>query len=279
MPEKTLKKFENCLIQKRYSVNTRKIYCHYFKDFQTYFKDDKLEDISTEQINKYILNLIISKKISVSQQNQRINAIKFYYEKVLGLPHQYYKIERPKKENKLPKVLSKEEISLIFSRIENLKHKMIISLLYSGGLRRSEILALKVSDIHSNRGLLRINGAKGKKDRFTLLSKALLEQLREYYRQYHPKTYLFEGQKGDNYSAESVSKILKQAGIKAGIQQIITLHILRHSFATHLPEQGTDLRYIQELLEHNNSKTTEIYTHITKRGTDKIKSPLENINL
>jgi site-specific recombinase XerD len=153
---------------------------------------------------------------------------------------------------------------------------MIISLLYSGGLRRSEVLELKITDIHSDRGLIRVNDAKGKKDRYTLLSNALLDGLRKYYRQYRPNMYLFEGQKGGKYSAESVSKILKQAGKKAGIIRTITPHMLRHSFATHLLEQGTDLRYIQELLGHASSKTTEIYTHVSKKAIDKIKNPIDD---
>ena len=174
-------------------------------------------------------------------------------------------------------MLSKEEIALIIKTIDNLKHKMIISILYSGGLRRSEILYLKISDIHSDRGLLRINGAKGKKDRFTLLSQALLEPLREYYRQYHPKIYLFEGQKGGQYSAESISKILKNSAKKAGINRVVTPHMLRHSFATHLLEQGTDLRYIQELLGHSSSKTTEIYTHVAVKNFKNIINPIDDI--
>jgi len=249
----------------------------YFNDFLLNFKDNIIENISTEQINKYVLDLIKSKNISSSQQNQRINAIKFYYEKVLGKEKQYYKIFRPKKEHKLPQVLSKEEVEAIISKITNIKHKMIIFLLYSGGLRRSEVLELEISDIHSDRGVIRVNGAKGKKDRYTLLSNVLLEQLRKYYRQYRPKKYLFEGQKGGKYSAESVSKILKQAGKKAGINRAVTPHMLRHSFATHLLEQGTDLRYIHELLGHSSTKTTEIYTHVASKNFKNIKNPIDEI--
>ncbi len=276
MPEKALKKFEDLLIQKRYSINTRKVYCHYFKDFQTYFRHDKLEDISTEKINNYILELIQTKNISVSQQNQRINAIKFYYEKILGGEKQYYELHRPKKEHKLPKVLSKNEVKRIFDVTNNLKHKCILMLIYSAGLRRSELLNLTPEDIDSERMLIHINGAKGKKDRISLLSDNLLQLLRQYYKEYHPNKYLFEGQSGGKYSASSVANILKKAAGKAELRKVVTPHMLRHSFATHLLEQGTDLRYIQELLGHGSSKTTEIYTHVSKKAINNIKNPIDD---
>lgn len=276
MPEETLKKFENLLIQKRYSVNTRRVYCHYFKDFQTYFRNDKLENISTEQINNYILKLIQTKNISVSQQNQRINAIKFYYEKILGGEKQYYELHRPKKEHKLPKVLSKNEVKRIFDVTNNLKHKCILMLIYSAGLRRSELLNLTPEDIDSERMLIHINGAKGKKDRISLLSDNLLQLLRQYYKEYRPNKYLLEGQSGGKYSASSVANILKKAAGKAELRKVVTPHMLRHSFATHLLEQGTDLRYIQELLGHGSSKTTEIYTHVSKKAINNIKNPIDD---
>ena len=276
MIEENLKKFEDLLIQKRYSVNTHKIYCHYFKDFQTYFRNDKLEDISTKRINNYILELIQTKNISVSQQNQRINAIKFYYEKVLGREKQYYELHRPKKEHKLPKVLSKNEVKRIFDVINNLKHKCILMLIYSAGLRRSELLNLTPENIDSERMLIHINGAKGKKDRISLLSDNLLQLLRQYYKEYRPNKYLFEGQSGGKYSASSVASILKKAAGKAKLRKVVTPHMLRHSFATHLLEQGTDLRYIQELLGHGSSKTTEIYTHVSKKAIDNIRNPIDD---
>ncbi len=276
MPEKTLKKFEDLLIQKRYSINTRKVYCHYFKDFQTYFRNYKLENISTEQINNYILKLIQTKNISVSQQNQRINAIKFYYEKILGGEKQYYELHRPKKEHKLPKVLSKNEVKRIFDVTNNLKHKCILMLIYSAGLRRSELLNLTPEDIDSERMLIHINGAKGKKDRISLLSGNLLQLLRQYYKEYRPNKYLLEGQSGGKYSASSVANILKKAAGKAELRKVVTPHMLRHSFATHLLEQGTDLRYIQELLGHSSSKTTEIYTHVSKKAINNIKNPIDD---
>jgi len=162
-----------------------------------------------------------------------------------------------------------------FNVTTNLKHKCILMLIYSAGLRRSELLNLLPTDIDSARMVIRINGAKGKKDRISLLSDNLLQLLRQYYKEYHPKKYLFEGKSGGKYSASSVENILKKSARKAGITKVVTLHMLRHSFATHLLEQGTDLRYIQELLGHESSKTTEIYTHVSKKAIDKIKNPID----
>ena len=273
--EEVLRQYKDLLIQKRYSQNTQDIYCSYFKDFCIYFSDQNLSTITTAQINSYILELIKSKDISISQQNQRINAIKFYYEKVLGREKQYYELHRPKKEHKLPKVLSKTEVKRIFDVTKNLKHKCILMLIYSAGLRRNELLNLKPADIDSERMIIKINGAKGKKDRISLLSDNLLHLLRQYYKEYRPKQYLFEGQNSGKYSPTSVANILKKSAKKAGIRKIVTPHMLRHSFATHLLEQGTDLRYIQELLGHESSKTTEIYTHVSKKAIDKIINPID----
>ncbi len=274
--EKVLQQYKDLLLQKRYSQNTQDVYYSYFKDFCVHFQKEKLEDITTDKINSYLLDLIQSKNISISQQNQRINAIKFYYEKVLGRKKEYYELHRPRKENKLPKVLSKNEVKRIFDVTKNIKHKCILMLLYSAGLRRSELLNLLPADIDSERMVIHINGAKGKKDRISLLSDNLLQLLRQYYKEYRPKEYLFEGQKGGMYSPSSVANILKKSVYKAGIKKTVTPHMLRHSFATHLLEQGTDLRYIQELLGHNSSKTTEIYTHVSKSAIEKIINPIDD---
>jgi len=270
-----LKKYKSLLIQKRYSDNTIKIYCNYFKDFALYFREKQLETVTANQINQYILELIKVRNISISQQNQPINAIKFYYEKILGREKQYYDLHRPRRGKRLPKVLSKSEIRKIFDSCTNIKHKCILILIYSAGLRRSELLDLKITDIDSERMIINIRGAKGEKDRITLLSKNTLALLRNYYREYKPHDFLFEGQKGGKYSATSVANILKKISVKAGIRQTVTPHMLRHSFATRLLEQGTDLRYIQELLGHNSSKTTEIYTHVSKKAIDKIQNPVD----
>ena len=264
------------LEQKRYSKNTIKIYLSYFKDFVKYFNGRDLENIDKDEINKYILDLIKNNGISPSQQNQRINAIKFYYEKVLGRDRQTYSIERPGNEKRLPSVLSKPEIFDIISAISNLKHRCIISLIYSADLRRGELFNLKINDIDSKRMLLSIRDAKGIKDRHTLLSKKNLSELREYFKHFKPKVWLFEGPESNPYSHESISKILSKAVCKTSIKKTVTPHTLRHSFATHLLEQGTDLRYIQGLLGHSSSKTTEIYTHISNKYLKNIKNPLDD---
>ena len=246
------KGYKELLNQKRYSESTKKTYINYFADFVRHFKNKELSRITKGEINDYILELIEKGDISTSQQNQRINAIKFYYEKVLGRKKEYFEIERPRKEKTLPSVVSKEEIQKIIENCTNIKHRCIISLIYSAGLRRSELNNLEITDILSDRNQIRIRGAKGKKDRYSLLSPYLLKELREYYKIYRPQKWLFEGHsKNRQYSATSIVKILEKASTRAGIKKRVTPHMLRHSFATHLLEQKTDLRYIQELLGHS----------------------------
>jgi len=266
------------LQRKRYSQSTIDCYTNYFRQFMTYFRDADLQKIRPHQINQYMLDLINNKQISVSQQNQRINAIKFYYEKVLGRKREYYQLSRPRKDKKLPTVLTLEEVVKIFCLTKNLKHRCILMTIYSGGLRRSELINLKVEDIDSERMLMKICGAKGKKDRYTLLSERLVTELREYYKTYRPKIWLFEGQAGGQYSATSIMKIFHDAVKRAQIRKHVTPHTLRHSFATHLLEQGTNLRYIQELLGHASTKTTEVYTHVASNTLMKIRNPLDNVH-
>jgi site-specific recombinase XerD len=267
----------NYLEQKRYSKNTKDVYIHYFKDFISYFSGRQLENITVDEINDYILKIIQEQNISSSQQNQRINAIKFYYEKVLGKEKMYINIKRPRKTKSLPNILSAKEIKRMIELTDNLKHKCVISLLYSAGLRRSELINLKLTDIISDRMLIKIRQSKGKKDRYVGLSQMVLRLLREYYKKYKPKEWLFEGQNGGKYSFESVGKVVKNAALKAGIKRNVTPHMLRHSFATHHLENGTDLRYIQEFLGHSSSKTTEIYTHVAKTDFIKFRNPLDKI--
>jgi site-specific recombinase XerD len=266
------------LIRKRYSPNTIKTYTSYMKSFVEAFPHTDLDSISTEQINDYILNLIRTKGISPSQQNQRISAIKFYYEQVLGRKRRYYQLSRPRREKRLPKVLLAEEVELILKQCKNLKHKCILMTLYSGGLRRSEVINLKTSDIDSQRMLIKITDSKGGKDRYTLLSEKLVMLLKDYYKFYNPKYWLFEGQGGGQYSTTSIENIFRKALKQANINKHATPHTLRHSFATHLLEQGINLRYIQELLGHASTKTTEIYTHVSSKQLTKIKNPLDNLN-
>ncbi len=222
--------------------------------------------------------MIVKKGLSFSSQNQLVNGLKLYFGQVEKTAIQIDKLERPRKQHTLPNVLSKEEIKEILEAPTNLKHRAMLSLIYACGLRRSELLNLKISDVDSKRHMLIIRNSKGYKDRQVPISDKTIEMLREYYKAYKPKIWLFEGQTtGEKYSAESLQNVLKQALAKAGIKKPATLHWLRHSYATHLLEAGTDLRYIQELLGHKSSKTTEIYTHVSQKSLQKIKSPFDDL--
>ena len=269
-PEEYLLKLE----LKRYANSTVKTYVSFFEMFINFYKGKELQAIDESDIRVFLQNLI-QKKVSNSYVNQAINAIKFYYEVVLGMPNRFYEIERPRKESKLPKVISKEEVLDIIESTNNLKHRCIVQLLYGSGLRRSELLNLRINDIDSKRMLVRVEGSKGNKDRVTLLSKTALRDLRKYYIKYEPQLFLFEGKKGMKYSAASVLKIVREAADRAQIRTPVTPHVLRHSFATHLLEAGTDLRQIQVLLGHGSSKTTEIYTHVATNTFETIKNPLD----
>lgn len=263
----------------RYSEHTVSVYCNTFTEFINYYSDTDIASISEPMIVDYLRYLVIDRKISSSYQNQAINAIKFYYERVLGETRKVYLIERPREEKTLPIVLNETEISDILKAAENLKHKTILMTCYSAGLRLSELTNLKLKDIDSERMQIRISQAKGKKDRYSILSPKLLVLLRKYFAKYEPKIWLFEGQTGGQYSTRSIQIIMHEATFKAGIKKKISVHTLRHSFATHLLESGTDLRYIQSLLGHESSKTTEIYTHITTKGFDQIISPLDKLDI
>ncbi len=271
--------FVNKLKTRRYSPNTVRTYTDLFEEFINYYPELDPKEISERDIVQYLRYLVDERQISVSYQNQSINAIKFYYEQVLKGKRKFYFVERPKKEKRLPVVLSEEEVVRIFAQVDNLKHKCLLMLIYSAGLRIGEALNIKVADIDSTRGQVIIRGAKGNKDRVSLLSASLLPMLREYYTRYQPKKYLFEGIGGGQYSSRSAQAILKRAVKKAKVTKKVTLHTLRHSFATHLLENGTDLRYIQTLLGHNSSRTTEIYTHVSTKALRDIRSPLDKLNL
>ena len=188
-----------------------------------------------------------------------------------------YRIDRPRREKMLPVVLSEEEVRTIIDKAKNIKHKCILMLIYSGGLRLSEVTNLKIGDVDSKRMQIMIKNAKGKKDRYTILSKKALECLREYYKLFKPKIWLFEGAGGGQYSERSVQLIFKGLLNQTDIAKYATVHTLRHSFATHLLENGTDLRYIQELLGHSSPKTTQVYTHVSTKAIKDIISPLDRI--
>ena len=270
-----LKKVKETLSIQRYSENTISTYLSCLEKFGA-FTHSNNTSINDESIKDYMLYLI-QQNYSRSNQNQHINAIKFYLEKVLNHTRKVYHIERPLKEHTLPKVLNKSEVKAILNATSNLKHRCILELGYSSGLRIGEVLSLKIRDIDSERMLIRVEQAKGRKDRYTILSNSLLIKLRAYYKVYRPNLFLFEGFNNQAYSASSIQKILMRATKKAKLNKRVTYHMLRHSFATHLLENGTDLRVIQELLGHNSSKTTEIYTHVSNVLIQKVTSPLDNL--
>ncbi|MBK8364378.1 MAG: tyrosine-type recombinase/integrase [Bacteroidetes bacterium] len=259
------------------SENTLRVYSSAFEQFCNYYKDHPLENISQEQITKYMQHLVVDRKVSSSYHNQAINAIKFYYERVLNGDRKIYLLDRPRKEQKLPVVLNQEEVKQLLKCIDNIKHRALVMLVYSSGLRLSEIVGLKIKDLDSVQMQIRIQQGKGKKDRVTILSERVLEILRRYFQQYQPKEWLFEGADGGQYSKRSAQQIVKDAARKAGIKKKISIHTLRHSFGTHLLESGTNLRYIQSLLGHESIKTTEIYTHITLKGFDQLRSPMDDL--
>ncbi len=248
------------------------------KSFLVFYRDKSVAEISNDDVIVYNNDYIFRKNLSPSYQNQIVNAIKLFFQTIRETKIIVDKVHRPKRTKVLPNVLSKEEVKLILNAHSNLKHKMMLSLIYSCGLRCGELLALQPVHIDSKRKIVLLKNAKGKKDRIAPLSLKILEMLREYYTLFKPEKYLFEGQiKGEPYNDRSLQQVLKQALKKTKITKPVTLHWLRHSYATHLLESGTDLRYIQELLGHSSSKTTEIYTHVSTKSLEQIKSPFDDL--
>lgn len=265
---------------KGYSDSTTSTYYYFVLRFINCYKQNSIEEInqfSTSVINKYHELMRGEKDYSFATLNQSISAIKLYYKGYVKREMNIEEVVRPKVGKQLPKVWSKEEISRILQSTENIKHKALLSIIYGSGLRIGEALNLKINDIDSKRMRIRILAGKGKKDRYSILGTSILSILREYYKEYKPTKYLFEGQFGGKYSSTSAGKVLAQVIAKSGVTKRGGLHSLRHSFATHLLESGTDIRYIQELLGHSSSKTTDIYTHVSNRYLQNIKSPLDDI--
>jgi len=242
------------------------------------YPDRDPQQLKKEDIVRFLLKQGEEKRWSDSTQNQAVNALKFYYEKVLGQERTYYDL-RPRRSQSLPGVFSEQEVARLFSAVPNLKHKTILMLIYSGGLRIGESVRLRKEDVYFDRKQIFIKGGKGKKDRYTVLSEKLITQLQQYLGAYRPDYWLFEGQTGGQYSQSSIRKIFRRAVAKAGVNPHSTVHTLRHSFATHLLERGMDLRYIQALLGHNSAETTAIYTHVRLQATQKFTSPLDHLNL
>lgn len=265
---------------KAYSPSTIRTYRNEFAQLLYILKDKPVAELNTERLRDYFLYCTNILKLSENTIHSRLNAVKFYFEQVLMREQFFVEIPRPKRKIILPNVLAISQVERLFAQLENLKHKTMIYLAYSAGLRVSEVVNLKIKDIHSERMVINIKGAKGKKDRTVALSQGILELLRKYYSVYKPNDWLFEGQYTDQpYTARSLQQVFHRAKTSARIIQDVTFHSLRHSYATHLHEAGTDIKLIQELLGHNDLKTTLRYVHVSRRTIENIKSPFDSLNL
>lgn len=274
-----INEFKKWMGQKRYSKNTMKTYESMLLLFFRFQHPKAVSSITEKDILKFNTDYIMANRFSYTYQNQAINAIKLFYRNQGCSQLIPDNLERPKKSRKLPDVLALEEVKLILGLTANLKHRTLLSLLYACGLRIGEALKLKVVDIDKKRRFMHIRSAKGAKDRYVPIPERMIVLLTTYIESYGPKYFLFEGQHGGMYTAVSARQVLKRSLEKAGIRKSITLHTLRHSHATHLLENGTDLRFIQELLGHNSPKTTMIYTHVSTTSLDKIKNPFDDFDL
>jgi integrase/recombinase XerD len=262
---------------KRYSYSTITSYKNAILKLMSSFPNSDISELSKKQIEEFINFQDTHLQISRPYQKQIVGALKLFYNDFLRKNYDLFYLFPDRREYKIPEILSMDEVKLLINNITNIKHKAIISSLYSAGLRLEEVLSLKIEDIDSTNMLNKIHSGKGNKDRNVVLSTKLLSILREYYKLYRPVNFLFEGQSGGKYSASSVQSIMRQALKNARISRKATPHTLRHSYASHLLESVTDIRVIQEILGHKSIKTTQIYTHITAHNIKSVKSPLDDI--
>jgi integrase/recombinase XerD len=270
--------FKQWMEFRRYSESTVTTYVEMVKTFLRFIKPKRAAEDIGEDVQRFTNEYILPKQLSFSYQNQLVNAVKLFYREIIRQKLNIEQVRRPRPIHTLPNVLSKQEVKKILMVLKNIKHRVMLSTIYSCGLRRGELLKLKPADIDSNRGLLIIRQAKGNRDRVVPIPAKIIEMLREYYIQYHPARWLFEGAvPGTQYDERSLQQVLKKAILLAGIKKPVTLHWLRHSYATHLHESGVDIRYIQELLGHKSTKTTEIYTHVSNRSIQLIRSPFDDL--
>ncbi|HET7657031.1 MAG TPA: site-specific tyrosine recombinase/integron integrase [Bacillales bacterium] len=261
---------------KGYSPKTQKAYLGHVRRVGDFFKKNP-SDLTHEEIRRYVLQHLEVGEASHSYANQLVSAMKFFYQEFLNRGEVIEKLPRPKRQQTLPSVLSQKEVQQLLEVVENIKHRALLFTIYSAGLRLGEVVRLKLRDLDEERRLIHVRQGKGRKDRYTLLSEVTLDILCIYRKAYRLDNWLFPGQSKDRHISErSVQKVFDRAKEKAGIQKKATVHTLRHSFATHLLENGTDLRYIQELLGHKSTKTTEIYTHVSRKDMMRIKSPLDD---
>lgn len=262
---------------KAYSESTVRTYRNEFAQLLYVLKSVGVNTLEGIKLRSYFLYCTNTLQLSENTPHSRINAIKFYFEQVLHKEKLFFEIPRPKKPLQLPKTISARDIKKLFEVTQNVKHNLMLKICYGMGLRASEVVNIKITDVDSNTMQVFIERAKGKKDRYANLPESILEQLRAYYKLHKPQKYLFEGLQGEQYSIRSVQQVFKNAMKKAGINKVIGIHGLRHSFATHLLENGTDIKFIQELLGHNDIKTTMRYIHVSEQQLKNVKSPLDNL--
>lgn len=275
-----LEKLGQLLQLKAYSKSTINTYRNEFIQLLKILKHRAADELSPDDIKRYMVFAMEQKGISENTAHSRLNALKFYYEQVLGREKFFWEIPRPKKQHQLPKLLNETEIRKLFNALTNKKHKAMLFTAYSAGLRVSEIVNLKIADIDSGRMQILIRQGKGKKDRYVNLSPILLDILRSYISNYLPRPvlYLFESKETCGaYPTRTVQQIFSNAKSKAGILKEVGIHSLRHSFATHLLDKGTDIKYIKDLLGHFSLKTTERYLHVSKKQLVNIISPFDDL--
>lgn len=261
---------------RNYSQQTIKSYQSCLRTFVRYIHPLHPREATNAVVREFLLYLVEHREFAAATVNQVMNALRFLYVELYKKPLVLGEIPRPRKVKSLPDILSREEIQRLFDAVTNLKHKALLMVTYAGGLRVSEVVQLRIEDIDGERNMIHVRGAKGRKDRYTLLGNEALKILRAYWKEYRPHGWLFEGQNGDKHLSKRTAEQIFADGIAiAGIGKHVTFHSLRHSFATHLLEAGVDLRYIQELLGHSSSKTTEIYTHVSQKHVAHIQSPLD----
>ena len=273
--KKILNNFYLFLKGKRYSQSTIQTYTIFVADFINFHTKTPLEELTNRDVELFIETVFIERNYSVSSQRQFISALKIFTVFYPQIKINNLSLERPKKSRTLPSVLSQEEVLRIIQYTQNIKHRAILTLLYSCGLRIGELINLKLADFHVERKQLIVKKGKGRKDRYVSLADSFLPLLSNYYHSYKPTIYFVEGQNGGKYSAESIRSFLRKSCKKAGIRKLVTPHTLRHSYATHLLENGVDLRYIQTLLGHSKPETTMIYTHVQRKDLMEIQNPLD----
>lgn len=271
----TIDRFCKLLEIKAYSQNTIDSYKTHLVTFSNLFQFSDWSELSDKDLLNNAYLQITKKNMAFNTQNQCLSALNLFYKEMFSREVRFQSLSVKRRPDHMPAVLSLIEIKSMLNRTSNIKHKAIIASIYALGLRSSELLNLKIADIDGSRNVVYIKNGKGKKDRIVMLSPKLKLQLREYFKKYQPKVFLFEGQKGGKYTQSSIQQVVKQAAKRANIRKAITAHTLRHSFATHLLENGTDIRIIQKLLGHKDIKTTQIYTRVSSAAIEKIKSPLD----